>query len=308
MLSLYRRGVLGVAGLPGVERAARRYGWRFGVGRFVAGEHLDRALPALADVVASGRSVIVDVLGEYVRDVAAARAMAAAVQDTVAGLASAGLAPVVSVKPTQLGLALDPALARDLAAGIGRAAEARGGRICLDMEDHRHVDATFALLHGVRADGAAATSTVLQAYLHRTPADLEALLAASPPGGELRIVKGAYHEPRSVALRSLPALRRAFVAACEVAWRTGAKVNVATHDEAVLTELLAFVRGARVPKERYELQLLFGVKPALQRRLTAEGHPVRVYVPVGADWYGYFARRLAERPANVAVVVRGLFG
>ncbi len=307
MLNLYRRGVLAVAGLPWLERAARAYGWRLGVGRFVAGEDLAGALSAIHALTADGRGTIVDVLGEYVRDVAAARAMASAVEGVVAGLAAAGLPPVVSVKPTQLGLALDPSLARSLAGDVARAAERLGGRVCLDMEDHRYVDATLALLDGVREDGAPATSTVLQAYLHRTPDDLAALLAASPPGAEVRIVKGAYREPSTVAIQDLPALREAFVATCERAWRAGAKVNVATHDETILREMLAFVRGAGMSRERYELQLLFGVKPRLQRRLVEDGHPVRIYVPVGADWYGYFSRRLAERPANVAVVVRGLF-
>lgn len=307
MLNLYRRGVLAVAGLPYLERAARAYGWRFGVGRFVAGEDLDEALPAIRALNAEGRAAIVDVLGEYVRDVDAARAMATAVESVVVGLAAAGLPPVVSVKPTQLGLALDPDLARSLAGDLARTAERLGGRVCLDMEDHRFVDATLALLAAVRADGAPATSTVLQAYLHRTPDDLTALLSASPAGAEVRIVKGAYHEPPSVAIQDLATLRAAFVAACEMAWQGGAKVNVATHDESILRETLAFARGAELSSDRYELQLLFGVKPRLQRRLVEAGHPVRVYVPVGADWYGYFSRRLAERPANVAVVVRGLF-
>lgn len=308
MLNLYRRAVLGVAALPGVEAAARRFGWRLGVGRFVAGETLEGALPVLRDLTADGRTCIVDVLGEYVRDADAARAMGAAVASTVAGLRAAGLPPVISVKPTQLGLGLDRALARDLGGSVARAAEAAGGRVCLDMEDHRFVDPTLELLAALRADGAPRTSTVLQAYLHRTPADLDALLAASPAGAEVRVVKGAYREPPEVAAPDLATIRRRFLAACETAWRAGAKVNVATHDEGLLTEATAFARGAGLGPDRYELQLLFGVKPALQRRLVEAGHPVRVYVPIGADWYGYFSRRLAERPANAAVVVRGLFG
>lgn len=307
MLSLYRRTVLGLAGLPAVERWARRYGWRFGVGRFVAGESLAQALPVLASLQAEGRTAIVDVLGEYVRDTTAAHAMGAAILDMVRGLAAAGERPVVSIKPTQVGLALDPELARVLAGEAARVAEAAGGRVCLDMEDHRYVDATLELLAGVRAEGAPRTSTVLQAYLHRTPADLEALLAVSPPGAEVRIVKGAYHESARVALQRMPEIRRAYLRACETAWQAGARVNVATHDERLLAEATAFVRGAGLGRDRYELQMLLGVRPALQRRLVAAGHPLRVYVPVGHDWYGYFSRRLAERPANAAVVWRGLF-
>jgi proline dehydrogenase len=308
MLNLYRRAVLGVAGWAPVERVARRHGYRLAARRFVAGEDAAEALPVLRDLTGRGRLLIVDVLGEYVRDRAAAEAMAAAVGTTIEVLNGAGIAPVLSVKPTQLGLGLDPELAATLAAGLGRRAEAAGGRICLDMEDHRFVDRTLELVSRVRRDGAPATSTVLQAYLHRSPADLEASLADTPAGHELRIVKGAYHERPEVALQDMAGIRRAYLALCERAWQGGAKVNVATHDEALIREATAFLRGAGLPRDRYELQLLYGVRPLLQERLVAEGHPVRLYVPIGADWYGYFSRRLAERPANVAVVLRGILG
>jgi proline dehydrogenase len=308
MLSLYRRAVLGVAGWAPVERLARRHGYRLAARRFVAGEDVAQALPVLHDLTGRGRMLIVDVLGEYVHDRAAADAMAVAVAATIDGLAAAGIPPVLSVKPTQLGLGLDPALAVALAGGLGRRAETAGGRICLDMEDHRFVDRTLDLVARVRRDGAPSTSTVLQAYLHRSPADLDRSLAGTPAGHELRIVKGAYHERPEVALQDMPRIRRAFLDLCERAWRHGAKVGVATHDEALIREATAFARGAGLGHDRYELQLLYGVRPQLQERLVAEGHPVRLYVPVGADWYGYFSRRLAERPANVAVVLRGILG
>ncbi len=308
MLNLYRRAVLGVAGLAPIERFARRHGYRVAARRFVAGESVASALPAIEDLLGRGRSVIVDVLGEYVRDRAAAEAMARGVRAAIEGLAGAGIPAVVSVKPTQLGLALDPALATALGSELALQAEAAGGRVCLDMEDHRYVDATLSLVGELHRAGASATSTVLQAYLHRAPSDLEALLDGAPAGSEVRIVKGAYREAPAVALQDLAAIRRTYLAMCERAWQLGAKVNVATHDEALIREATAFVRGAALPVGRYELQLLYGVRPQLQERLVAEGHPVRLYVPIGADWYGYFSRRLAERPANAAVVLRGLFG
>lgn len=308
MLNLYRRAVLGVAGIGPVERWSRRHGWRLGARRFVAGESVDDALPTLRALVDRGRSLIVDVLGEYVSQRASAEAMAGGVRDTMETLARAGLSPVVSIKPTQLGLAFDPELAAELATDLASRAEAAGGRVCFDMENHRFVDGTLELLGRVRRSGASRSSTVLQAYLHRTPADLETLLADAPAGSELRIVKGAYHEPAGVALRDGAAIRRTYLALCERAWQLGAKVNVATHDDGIIREATAFVRGARLEPDRYELQLLFGVRPRLQQRLVDDGHPVRLYVPVGADWYGYFSRRLAERPANAAVVLRGILG
>jgi len=308
VLSLYRRTVLGVAGIGPVERWARRHGWRLGARRFVAGESVDGALPALRALVDQGRSLVVDVLGEYVSERAAAEAMAGGVRSTIDTLARAGLPPVLSIKPTQLGLAFDPELAAELATELAARAEAVGGRVCLDMEDHRFVDGTLELLDRLRRAGATRSSTVLQAYLHRTPADLEALLADAPAGSELRIVKGAYHEPAGVALQDRAAIRRTYLALCERAWQLGAKVNVATHDDGIIREATAFVRGAELARDRYELQLLYGVRPRLQQRLVDDGHPVRLYVPVGADWYGYFSRRLAERPANAAVVLRGILG
>ncbi|HSL95049.1 MAG TPA: proline dehydrogenase family protein [Thermoleophilia bacterium] len=308
MLNLYRRAVLGVAAIGPVERWSRRHGWRQGARRFVAGESIDDALPTLRALAEQGRSLIVDVLGEYVSERASAEAMAGGVATTIETLARAGLPPVLSIKPTQLGLAFDPQLAAGLAVDLARRAEAAGGRVCLDMEDHRFVDGTLELLGQLRRAGAHRSSTVLQAYLHRTPADLEALLADAPAGSELRIVKGAYHEPAGVALHDGAAIRRTYMALCERAWQLGAKVNVATHDDGILREATAYVRGARLERERYELQLLYGVRPRLQQRLVDDGHPVRLYVPVGADWYGYFSRRLAERPANAAVVLRGILG
>lgn len=307
MLSLYRRAVLGLAVVPTVERIARRHGWRLAASRFVAGENVADALPALHGLLRDGRTLILDFLGEYVADEASARGMAEAVGDMLAALATAGIPPVVSLKPTQLGLSVDPDLATEFAVAIARRAEAGGGRVCFDMEDHRQVDATLALLGRVRAAGALGSSTVLQAYLHRTPADLEALLATAARS-EVRIVKGAYHEPPAVALHDMAAIRRTFLALCERAWQLGAKVNVATHDEGLLQQVTAFLRGSGLARDRYELQLLYGVRPRLQQRLVDDGHPVRIYVPVGADWYGYFSRRLAERPANAAVVLRGILG
>lgn len=310
MLNLYRRGVLGVAGLAPVKQLMARHGWRLGARRFVAGADPNEALPALMALRASGREVIVDVLGEYVSTSAAAQAMATEVASTITTLGRAGIAPVVSVKPTQLGLALDRDLATEHVLALALQAEAAGGKLALDMEDARYVDATLALLQRTWQGGARRSSGVLQAYLRRTPADLEALLAASPDPAalEVRLVKGAYAERPEVTLADMRAIRRAFVELAERAWRAGAQVNVATHDERLILEAAAFARGAAFAPTKLEFQLLYGVKPKLQQTLVDAGQRVRIYVPVGRDWYGYFSRRLAERPANVAFVLRGLFG
>jgi proline dehydrogenase len=308
VLNTYRAAVLGIATFEPVARLVRRHGFRLGARRFVAGHDVAEALPALEALAAAGRHVIVDVLGEYVADTARARAMAADVVATVEALAAAGIPPVISVKPTQFGLALDAALATELTAGVAGRAEALGGRIALDMEDARYTDATLELVRSLWRAGQVRTAGVLQAYLHRTPDDLEALIADAPDAGrlELRVVKGAYHEPPTVALHDPMAIHAAFVALTERAWRAGAKVDVATHDERIIAELQAFARGARLPAEQVEFQLLYGIATRVQASLVASGQTVRVYVPIGRDWYGYFSRRLAERPANLALVLRGL--
>lgn len=304
---VYRRAMLAVSGAPLVRGFITRAGWRLGVGRFVAGESLESALPHLQAIERSGKGIVLDVLGEFVSDEAAARQAAARILAALEAAAGSGLEPYFSAKPTQLGLGIDADLAFDLASGLAEAATRRGGHLCLDMESSGYVDATLALFERLWAAGHHDVSTVLQSYLYRTPDDLERLLALSPAPA-LRIVKGAYNEPREVAHQDKADVDRAYRELTYRALEVGGKVNVGTHDERILGEVAAFVRGAALDGERYEFQLLYGVKPNLQDRLVREGHPLRVYVPFGEDWYGYFSRRLAERPANLAFVLRGIAG
>lgn len=308
---LYRNVTLAIADAPFVKATAHRYGWRLGVGRFVAGEDIHAAVPALQALEASGRRVILDLLGEFVGTEEAARATAAAVSECVSVAHAAGVEPYLSVKPTQLGLGVDAELAYELAEPIVRQVERLRGHVCLDMENVPHVDGTLELYERLRRAGHDAVSTVLQSYLHRTPADLERVLSlAQERGGstQLRLVKGAYREAPADAIQEISLVEDAYRELAYRALEGGLKLNIATHDEELLNELVAYVRGAQLGPERYELQMLYGVRPQLQERLAAAGHPVRVYVPFGSDWYGYFSRRLAERPANLAFVVRGLFG
>jgi len=303
----YRRAVLAVADSAAVRGFVTRAGWRLGVGRFVAGETLDGALPKLQALVGSGKRIVLDVLGEFVGDGAAARQAAGRIGSTMEAVAAAGLEPYFSAKPTQLGLGVDPELAFELAAGLATLAGSAGGHLCLDMESSGYVDATLGLFERLHGVSGGRVSTVLQSYLYRTAEDLGRLLALDPVPG-LRIVKGAYNEPREVAYQNKADVDKAYRELVYRALDGGGKVNVATHDERLLSEVGAFARSGGLGPERYEFQLLFGVKPLLQDRLVADGHGVRVYVPFGEDWYGYFSRRLAERPANLAFVLRGLTG
>ena len=309
--TLYRQLTLAIADAPLVRSTFQRHGWRVGVGRFVAGEDAAAAVPALLALQRSGRRVILDLLGEFVADEAAARASASAVEAGVRTAHAAGVEPYLSVKPTQLGLGVSTELAFELADGIAGLVGGLGGHVCLDMENVPYVDRTLDLYERLHRAGHRHVSTVLQSYLHRTPHDLERLVALDAElggHGALRLVKGAYREAPADALQDVGGIEAAYRELAYGALDAGLKLNIATHDEALLRELLAFVRGARLGADRYEVQMLFGVRPHLQERLAAAGHPVRVYVPFGADWYGYFSRRLAERPANFVFVARGLFG
>lgn len=304
---LYRRTVLGVADAAVVRGTMHRLGWRLGVGRFVAGETIASALPALHALEEAGKRIILDQLGEFIDTEAGARQAQRSILHALETVAAAGIEPYLSVKPTQLGMGLSAELAHELADGVARAAAAKGGHVCLDMENVPYVDGTLDLLEALRASGSSNVSTVLQSYLYRTPDDLERMLALSPTP-QLRIVKGAYRESAEVAHQRKAEVDEAYRKLVFRALDAGCHVNVATHDETVLAEVVAYAAGAKLARDAFELQMLYGVKPQLQDRLVAAGHVLRIYVPFGSDWYGYFSRRLAERPANLAFVVRGLFG
>ena len=304
----YRRTVLGIADLGVVRSTLQRYGRRIGVQRFVAGAELGEALPALRELEASGRGVILDLLGEFVGDRDATASITQALVDTVERIASEPTIDLyLSVKPTQLGLGIDPDLAHANATRVVEAAAAHDGHVCFDMENVPYVDGTLALIERLHADGHRTISTVLQSYLYRTPDDLERLLALSP-APPIRMVKGAYRESPEHAYQDKADVDEAFRDLTFRLLDAGTKANVATHDERILDEVAAYVRGAGIGPERYAFQLLFGVKPQLQARLVEAGHEVQIYVPYGEDWYGYFSRRIAERPANLGFVLRGLVG
>lgn len=304
---LYRRAVLGVAEAPPVARFIKRQGWKLGVGRFVAGETLEQALSALSALSAKGMSGILDLLGEFVDSEAGAAAMTERVLGTLARLSQTELSRYMSVKPTQLGLGqgLDLALANARRV-LERAAEV-GAQICFDMENHPYTESTLELFTTLYRAGFHHASTVLQSYLKRSSGDLERLLALEPKPA-LRLVKGAYREPREVAFQDKHAVDESYRALMRRALEGGLYLGVATHDERLIQEAKRLAQALGLGRERYEFQLLYGVKPALQRRLVEEGHRVRIYVPYGDDWYGYFSRRLAERPANLLFVLRGLAG
>jgi proline dehydrogenase len=275
------------------------------VARFVAGETLDEALGALERLRAAGLRTTVDVLGESVDSAEAARVAADSYVDVLDALAAHGLDGNVSLKLTQMGLDVDPDLARENVARIVTRAATHGSFVRIDMEDHSKTDATLELWRAVRPLNRASgdTGVVIQAALRRSPSDLEAIIADQ---GRVRLCKGAYKEPASVAFDDRADVDRAYGALMETLLRDGTFPAIATHDERLIRRAIRFAREAGIVRDRFEFQMLYGVRRDLQEQLIRAGYGVRVYVPFGTEWYPYFMRRLAERPANVAFVLRSV--
>jgi proline dehydrogenase len=275
------------------------------VARFVAGETLDEVIPALQRLQAAGFRTTVDVLGEAVATADAARAAAAEYVAVLGALAERGLDRNVSVKLSQMGLALDRAICRDNVAAIfDRAAEVEAF-VRIDMEDHTTTDATLELWREMRPRNAGRgdSGVVIQAALRRSADDIETLVGEH---ARIRLCKGAYVEPASVAYPDKASVDEAYASLMERLLTDGAFPGLATHDERLIARAVAFVRDRGIPPDRFEFQMLFGVRRDLQERLVKAGFGVRVYVPFGTQWYPYFMRRLAERPANVAFVLRSV--
>lgn len=275
------------------------------VARFVAGETLEEAIAALQKLHAAGFRTTVDVLGEAVASTDAARAAADEYLATLDALAREGLDRNVSLKLSQMGLKLDPATCRDNVARIfGHAAEV-DAFVRIDMEEHSTADATLALWRDLRPLNAdrGDSGVVIQAALRRSAQDVDALIDEH---ARIRLCKGAYVEPATVAFPDKVDVDAAYETLMTRLLRDGTFPAIATHDERLIAKAVALVRADGIAPDRFEFQMLFGVRRDLQERLLKAGFGVRVYVPFGTQWYPYFMRRLAERPANVAFVLRSL--
>lgn len=304
-----RRVLLTAAKIPAIRNLSVRLPpVRRMVDRFVAGETPEAALDAVARIAATGRVATIDHLGEDTTTQAAALAATDANLRLLSLIAQRGLAEVaeLSLKASAIGQALPGghALAQENAERIIAAAHDAGTRVTIDMEDHTTTDATLALVQELREEFPD-TGTVLQAMLHRTPSDAERW---AHPGSRIRLCKGAYNEPSSVAHTDKRAIDASYVACLHRLIDGGAHPMVATHDPVLIQAALDLLAEAGRPADSYEFQMLYGIRPAEQQRLADAGHTVRVYVPYGTDWYGYFMRRLAEKPANLALLGRALIG
>jgi proline dehydrogenase len=275
------------------------------VARFVAGETLDEALVALDRLHAAGFRTTVDVLGEAVTSVDAAHAAADEYLATLDALAARGLDRNVSVKLSQMGLELDEDVCRDSLTRILARAADTDAFVRFDMEGHATTDATLAMWRELRSinAGRGDSGVVIQAALRRSSRDVEALIKEQ---ARIRLCKGAYVEPAAVAFPAKADVDAAYGALMERLLVDGMFPAIATHDERLIARALAFVRDRGISPAAFEFQMLYGVRRDLQERLVKAGFGVRVYVPFGTQWYPYFMRRLAERPSNVAFVLRSI--
>lgn len=298
-----RAGILRAADSPRVRSFMSRHGMRLGAGRYVAGETLDQCVAVLSRLTAQGLHANTTLLGESVRDRAEAEAVAAEYERILERLHAEQLPVNVALKLTHLGLELDEELARANVSRVVDAAERLGSFVRIDMEQSAVVDATLRIYRSLRESGRERVGTVLQSYLYRTEGDLDALL---PLGPNLRLVKGAYLEPPDVAYPDKADVDAAYRRLVETGLRGGAYLAVATHDETLIEHVIAFAEREGIGRDRFELQLLYGVRPALQLDLVRRGYKVLVATPYGPEWYPYLMRRLAERPANLAFFARNL--
>jgi proline dehydrogenase len=276
---------------------------RLGAARFVAGTTLDDCVATLRRLNDAGLHTNTTLLGEAIADPAEVEAVVEEYERILERLVADGLRANLAVKLTQLGLTIDGELAYANVERLVRRAEELETFVRIDMEQSEHVEATLGIYERLRESGLESVGTVLQSYLYRTPDDLERLLPLRP---NLRIVKGAYLEPATVAHPDKRDVDAAYVRLVERGLLGGAYIAVATHDERIIEHVKAFTAREGIGRERFEFQMLYGVRSGLQRELAAEGYKVLVATPFGPDWFPYLMRRLAERPANLLFLLRNL--
>jgi proline dehydrogenase len=295
---LARSGVL--------KHLASRYGMRRPTSfarRFIAGEDVDEAIGAARAVERDGLFQTLDYLGEGVSSLAEAEAATRDYIGIIRAIIASGVGRNVSLKLTQLGLDVDRASAVDNLRKILEKAD--GFFVRIDMESSSYTDVTLDIFEMLWRQGYHQIGAVLQADLFRSEHDARRLIAL---GARIRLVKGAYKEPRSVAYQHKVEVDAAYARLIKVLLVEGTYPAVATHDPAMIALTCEFARAQGIAADRFEFQMLYGIRRDLQTTLARQGYRVRVYIPFGREWFPYFMRRLGERPANVAFVVRGIVG
>ncbi|MGX1192202.1 proline dehydrogenase family protein [Metabacillus sp. SLBN-84] len=299
---LFRHFFLFLSKNKWLTKAAKRYGPRFGASRFVAGETIGQAAQVIKGLNQKKLDVTIDYLGEFVDNEIEANEMAEQSIKAVETIAGEQLHSQLSLKLTSMGLDLSDEIVYRNMKRIMEAAKQQGVFVTIDMEDYARCGKTLELFKELKKEYD--LGTVIQAYLYRSAKDLEDLSAYHP---NLRLVKGAYRESPQVAFPKKKDTDENFKKLIKMHMQNGHYTAVATHDDAIIEFTKQFVKENRIPSNQFEFQMLYGIRPERQAELAEEGYKMRIYVPYGTDWYGYFMRRLAERPANALFVLKGIF-
>jgi proline dehydrogenase len=295
-----------VADSSTLKQLASRYGMRRPgsfARRFIAGETVDEAIEAARAIEASGLTQTLDYLGESVATMAEGDAATRAYLSVIDRIVAAGIGRNISLKLTQLGLTIDRATCVDNLRRVLDGASAHDFFVRIDMEDSPFTEVTLDIFETMWQQGYRNVGIVVQSCLRRTMADVKRINAL---GARIRLVKGAYKEPKSVAFQNKAEVDAAFIEIMQVLLTSGVYPAIATHDPAMIDATRAFAAKRQVGQDAFEFQMLYGIRRDLQASLRDQGYRIRVYVPFGREWFPYFMRRLGERPANIGFVIRGI--
>lgn len=285
-----------------LTKLAKKYGHRFGASRFVAGETIERATQVIKELNQKELLVTIDYLGEFVDHEAEANEMADHSITAIKAIGKEKLQSELSLKMTSMGLDISNQVVMNNMRRILKAAKENNVFVTIDMEDYSCCQKTLDIFKQLKTEFDN-VGTVIQAYLYRTEADMDDL---NHYAAKLRLVKGAYKESPEVAFPEKKDVDENFKKIIKIHLLNGHYTAVATHDEAIIEYTKKLVKEYNIPTDRFEFQMLYGIRTERQLELVKVGYKMRVYVPYGTDWYGYFMRRLAERPANVAFVIKGM--
>lgn len=300
---LYRKVILTLSGNTIIKWLSIKYGRKL-AGRFIAGETLDEALDEIERLNQKGILVTLDHLGEGIRSLDEATGYREEYLRLVEGISKRGVESHISLKPTQMGMALDRKQAYTNIKLVVERAKEHGNFVRLDMEDSPFTQATIDMTRQLHKEGLTNVGTVLQAYLFRTVEDAKHLIEVGVP---LRLVKGAYKEPADIAYQQKREVLDNFKKLIKLHFDQGAYVAIASHDDHIIDWVKVFAEQSRIDKQDYEFQMLYGLRMNDQAALAQDGYRIRCYLPYGTMWYPYFTRRLAEKPANLMMVLRNMF-
>ena len=295
-----------LAGSPAIKRAASRYGMRRPTSfarRFIAGETVDEAIAAARVIEREGMQVTLDYLGESVASIAEASEATKAYLSVVDAITASGVGRNISLKLTQLGLDVDRATTVDNLRRILDRAAPHDFFVRIDMESSAYTERTIEIFETIWQQGYRNAGTVIQSYLRRSESDIRRMNAL---GARVRLVKGAYKEPKEAAYQAKSEVDAKFLEQMKLLLDEGTYPAIATHDPKMIDATRAHAAARGYASNRFEFQMLYGIRRDLQAELTAAGYPFRVYVPFGQEWFPYFMRRLGERPANVLFVAKSL--